>query len=72
MPMNAQSLYARVSSVVNQTSLEIRVRRVLRDFILGTLVSGSCLLDDVAQALTPAAKKGASIGFYSVSWLTRA
>lgn len=55
--MNAQSLYAKVSSVVNQTSLEIRVRRVLRDFILGTLVSGSCLLDEVAQALTPRGPK---------------
>lgn len=55
--MNAPSLYDMVSTLVNQTSLEIRVRRVLRDFILATLVSGSCLLEEVAQALTPRGQK---------------
>ena len=51
--MKATSLYDVVSTIVNQTSLEIRLRRVLRDFILGVLASGSCLLEDVAYALKP-------------------
>ena len=55
--MNASLLYDMVSALVNQTPLEQRLRRVLRDFVLGTLVSGSCLLEDVAQALTPLGQK---------------
>ena len=51
--MKATSLYDVVSNIVNHTSLEIRLRRVLRDFILGVLASGSCLLEDVAHALKP-------------------
>lgn len=51
--MNASTLYDVISGVVNQTSLDIRLRRVLRDFVLGVLVSKSCLLDDVAHSLTP-------------------
>jgi hypothetical protein len=51
--MNAVTLYNASSQLVNQTSLEIRLRRVLRDFTLGVLVSGSCLLEDVAYALQP-------------------
>ncbi|MCB9457358.1 MAG: hypothetical protein H6671_15335 [Anaerolineaceae bacterium] len=46
-------MYAVVSHIVNQIALEIRLRRVLRDFTLGVLVSGSCLLEDVAHALRP-------------------
>lgn len=53
MPMNASILYDAVSNIVNQTSLEIRLRRVLRDFTLGVLASGSCLLEEVAYALEP-------------------
>jgi len=51
--MNVAVLYELVSTIVNQSSLEIRLRRVLRDFVLGVLVSRSCLLDDVAHALHP-------------------
>lgn len=51
--MKAPLLYDVVSTIVNQTSLEIRLRRVLRDFTLGVLASGSCLLEDVAHALKP-------------------
>jgi len=54
--MNAPTLYDVVSQIVNQTSLDVRLRRVLRDFTLGTLVSGSCLLEDVAHALKPRGK----------------
>jgi len=42
-----------MSEVVNQLSLEVRVRRVLKDFALGVLASGSCQLEAVAQALEP-------------------
>lgn len=52
-PMNVSVLYDVVSDIVNQTSLEIRVRRVLRDCVLAMLVSRSCLLDDMAHALRP-------------------
>lgn len=54
--MNVPVLYELVSTIVNQFPLEIRLRRVLRDFVLGTLVSRSCLLDDVAHALRPRGK----------------
>ena len=53
MLMNASVLYGVVSHIVNHTSLEIRLRRVLRDCVLATLVSRSCLLDDLAHALRP-------------------
>jgi len=46
-------LYHVMSEVVNQFSLECRVRRVLKDFTLGVLVSGSCQLEAIAQALQP-------------------
>ena len=46
-------LYHVMSELVNQFSLEIRVRRVLKDFALGVLASGSCQLERVAQALEP-------------------
>src|SRR3990172_3454086 len=55
--MNATPLYDVVSNLVNQTAIENRLRRVRRDFVLGTLVSRSCLLDDVAHALTPRGEK---------------
>lgn len=51
--MNASVLYDVVSHIVNHTSLEIRVRRVLRDCVLASLASRSCLLDDLAHALRP-------------------
>lgn len=51
--MNASLLYDVVSTIVNHTSLEVRNRRVLRDCVLASLVSRSCLLDDLAQALSP-------------------
>lgn len=51
--MNVSVLYELVSSIVNHTSLEIRLRRVLRDTVLACLVSRSCLLDDLATALSP-------------------
>lgn len=51
--MNVLPLYELVSTLVNRTSLEIRNRRVLRDFVLAVLASRSCLLDDVAHALRP-------------------
>lgn len=54
--MNVTVLYELVSAIVNRTSLEVRVRRVLRDFVLAVLVSRSCLLDDVAHALRPRGK----------------
>lgn len=57
--MKAPVLYDVVSRIVNQTSLEIRLRRVLRDFALGVLASGSCLLEDVAHALKPCGKMNA-------------
>jgi hypothetical protein len=53
MSMNVSLLYELVSTIVNRTSLEIRNRRVLRDFVLAVLASRSCLLDDVAHALRP-------------------
>jgi hypothetical protein len=46
-------LYHVMSEMVNQLSLEVRVRRVLKDFALGVLASGSCQLAAVAQALKP-------------------
>jgi len=46
-------LYHVMSEVVNQFSLEIRVRRVLKDFALGVLASGSCQLEAIAHALQP-------------------
>jgi hypothetical protein len=57
MPMNVSSLYPLMSSIVNHFSLDCRLRRVLRDFALATLVSRSCLLDDIAHALTPCGEK---------------
>jgi len=51
--MNATSFYDVVSGIVNELSLEIRLRRVLKHFVLGVMVSRSCLLDDVAHALKP-------------------
>lgn len=59
--MQTPLLYDVVSTIVNQTSLEIRLRRVLRDFVLGVLASGSCLLEDVAYALKP---RGALLSQY--------
>ena len=55
--MNPVELYDVVSTIVNHLTLEIRLRRVLKYFSLGVLVSRSCLLDDVAQALTPLGTK---------------
>lgn len=49
-------LYHVVSEFVNQLSLECRVRRVLKDFALGILASGSCELEKVAAALEPRGK----------------
>lgn len=49
-------LYHVMSEVVNQFSLECRVRRVLKDFVLGVLASSSCQLEGVAQALQPRGK----------------
>ena len=46
-------LYQVMSEWVNQLSLECRVRRVLKDFALGMIVSGSCQLEAVASALAP-------------------
>jgi len=46
-------LYHVMSEVVNQFSLEIRGRRVLKDFALGVLASGSCQLEAIAHALQP-------------------
>lgn len=51
--MNLPVLYDVVSKIVNHTSLEIRLRRVLRDTVLSVLASRSCLLDDLACALRP-------------------
>lgn len=51
--MNVTLLYDVVSKIVNCTSLEIRLKRVLRDCVLASLVSRSCLLDDLAHALRP-------------------
>lgn len=51
--MNVSVLYELISGIVNHTSLEIRLRRVLRDTVLACLVSRSCLLDDLATALSP-------------------
>ncbi len=49
-------LYHVISEFVNQLSLECRVRRVLKDFALGILASGSCELEKVAAALEPRGK----------------
>lgn len=46
-------LYQVMSEIVNQLSLECRVRRVLKDFALGMIASGSCQLEKIAMALTP-------------------
>lgn len=51
--MNVSVLYDVVSRIVNHTSLEMRLRRVLRDCVLAVLASRSCLLDDLASALSP-------------------
>lgn len=51
--MNVSVLYEAVSTIVNRLPLEIRLRRVLRDFVLGVLASRSCLLESVAYALHP-------------------
>ena len=51
--MNVSLLYDVVSAIVNEFSLEVRLRRVLKHFILGVLVGQSCLLDDIAHALAP-------------------
>lgn len=59
--MNVSILYDVVSQIVNQMSLGIRLRRVLRDCVLATLASQSCLLDDLACALKP---KGTYEGQY--------
>lgn len=55
--MNVSLLYPLVTTFVNHFSMSLRLRRVLRDFVLGVLVSRSCLLDDVAHALTPLGQK---------------
>ena len=55
--MNAAPLYAIISAIVNQLPMGLRLRRVLRDFVLGVVVSRSCLLDDVAHALTARGNK---------------
>src|SRR5258706_16032993 len=49
--MNSMIPYHVMSELVNQLSLECRVRRVLKDFALGMLASGSCQLDKIASAL---------------------
>ncbi|HVX57999.1 MAG TPA: transposase [Candidatus Saccharimonadales bacterium] len=54
-------LYHVMSAIVNQLSLEVRVRRVLKDFALGILASRSCQLEAVAQALEP---RGSEVGQY--------
>jgi len=55
--MNVSLLYPLVSTLVNHFSITLRLRRVLHDFVLGVFVSRSCLLDDVAHALTPRGQK---------------
>lgn len=55
--MNVSLLYPLVSTLVNHFSISLRLRRVFRDFVLGVFVSRSCLLDDVAHALTPRGQK---------------
>lgn len=49
-------LYHVMSEMVNQLKMECRVRRVLKDFALGVLVSESCELEKVAAALAPRGK----------------
>jgi hypothetical protein len=51
--MNSTILYHTMSALVNPFHLEIRVRRVLKDFALGVLASGSCQLEAIAHALRP-------------------
>lgn len=51
--MNSMQLYQVMSEIVNQLSLECRVRRVLKDFALGMIASGSCQLEKIALALAP-------------------
>jgi hypothetical protein len=54
--MNSMILYHVMSELVNQLSLECRVRRVLKDFALGIVASGSCQLEAIASALAPRGK----------------
>jgi hypothetical protein len=54
--MNSMILYHVMSALVNQLSLECRVRRVLKDYALGMIASGSCELGAVAAALAPRGK----------------
>jgi len=49
-------LYQVMSELVNQLSLECRNRRVLKDFVLGMIASGSCQLEKIASALAPRGK----------------
>jgi hypothetical protein len=49
--MNSTILYQMMSELVNPFSLECRVKRVLKDFALGTLASESCQLEAIAHAL---------------------
>lgn len=49
-------LYHVMSELVNQLHLECRLRRVLKDFALGMIASGSCQLEAVAGALSPRGK----------------
>lgn len=49
-------LYHVMSELVNYLDLECRVRRVLKDFALGVLASGSCQLGTIARALRPRGK----------------
>lgn len=49
-------LYQVMSELVNQLSLECRIRRVVKDFALGMIASGSCQLEAVASALAARGK----------------
>lgn len=49
--MNGEVIYHVVSEMVNGLGLEVRLRRVLRDFTLGVVASRSCQLGEVAAAL---------------------
>ena len=54
--MNSMILYHVMSELVNNLGLECRLRRVLKDFALGMIASGSCQLEAIAWALTPRGK----------------